>query len=142
MKNIQDKLDQIKNQLTVAEQARADFLKGAASERDKAARARFKTAVKELAERAHNLRTMLVFVLIDLKGNTDFKPGIKSEEAASGFEKEIEFLREQVQKADEGIRNYFFSPNHTVSLDELKGENMLAFLYRIREMAEELYKQL
>lgn len=101
-----------------------------------------KGTIKELAEHAHNLRTMLAFVLIDLKGNSEFKPEIKPEAVGNGFEKEIEFLREQVQKTDEHIRNYFFSPNHTVSLDELKGENMLAFLYRLREMAEKLHKQL
>jgi hypothetical protein len=58
------------------------------------------------------------------------------------FEREVGFLEDEVVKAEQQIRDYLFTPTHTVTVEALRGENMLINLYRVQKLSELLEKKL
>jgi hypothetical protein len=67
---------------------------------------------------------------------------IVSDPQNEAFEREVEFLEEQLTKAEERINDYLFAPTHTVSAESLRGENMLIHLYRVHKVSQLLEKQI
>jgi hypothetical protein len=91
-----------------------------------------------MADEAEDLRKILSYVLRGLDTKSDFKPEIEVDPTNSGFHKEIRFIQEQMVKAEQQIRDYFFVPTHTVNLQELQGENVMIYLYRVGKMSNAL----
>jgi len=102
------------------------------------AQARWKDSLETMADEAEDLRKMLSYVLRGLDKKSDFKPEIEANANNSGFHKEIQFIQEQIVKAERRIRDYFFVPTHTVNLQDLQGENVMIYLYRVGKMSKAL----
>lgn len=132
---LREKLSRLQARREEMEKARAQLHKGRHA-------AGFKEAVTELADSVEDLRKMLAFILAEMKSEGDFKAAVAADAAGTGFEKEIRFVEEQLERAREAINQYFFEPVNTVRVEELKGENMLTFLYRAREMCRKIRDQL
>ncbi len=102
------------------------------------AQARWKDSLKTMADEAEDLRKNLSHVLRGLDRKSDFKPEIEANANNSGFHKEIRFIQEQIVKAERRIKDYFFIPTHTVNLQDLQGENVMIYLYRVGKMSKAL----
>ena len=102
------------------------------------AQARWKDSLKTMADEAEDLRKILSHVLRGLDKKSDFKPEIEANANNSGFHKEIQFIQEQIVKVEQRIRDYFFVPTHTVNLQDLQGENVMMYLYRVGKMSKAL----
>jgi len=102
------------------------------------AQARWKDSLKRMADEAEDLRKSLSYVLRGLDEKSDFKPEIDANANNSGFHKEIRFIQDQIVKAERRIMDYFFVPTHTVNLQDLQGENVMIYLYRVGKMSKAL----
>ena len=102
------------------------------------AQVRWKDSLELMADQAEDLRKILSHVLRGLDNKSDFKPEIEANANNSGFHKEIQFIQEQIVKAEQRIRDYFFVPTHTVNLQDLQGENVMIYLYRVGKMSKAL----
>ncbi len=102
------------------------------------AQARWKDSLETMADEAEDLRKMLSYVLRGLDKKSDFKPEIEANANNSGFHNEIQFIQEQIVKVERRIRDYFFVPTHTVNLQDLQGENVMIYLYRVGKMSKAL----
>ena len=102
------------------------------------AQARWKDSLKTMADEADDLRKILSYVLRGLDKKSDFKPEIEANANNSGFHKEMQFIQEQIVKAEQRIKDYFFVPTHTVKLQDLQGENVMIYLYRVGKMSKAL----
>ena len=102
------------------------------------AEARWKDSLKAMADEAEDLRKTLSNVLRGLDNKSDFKPQIDADSTNPGFQKEIRYIQEQIVKAEQRIRDYFFAPTHTVHLQDLQGQNMMIYLYRVEKTSKEL----
>jgi len=102
------------------------------------AQAHWKDSLETMAGEAEDLRKILSYVLRGLDKKSDFKPEIEANANNSGFHKEIQFIQEQLVKAERRIRDYFFVPTHTVNLQDLQGENVMIYLYRVGKMSKAL----
>ena len=102
----------------------------------------FREMWKESMERIHDdagvLHRMISYVFAGLKNKGDVEIDTGLEAKKIGFKKERLYLQKEIVKAEQRIRNYFFEPNHIIHLEELKGENMLIQLYRIRQITQKL----
>ncbi len=106
-------------------------------------RERVQNALKQLANAAKGLRSMIENILLgELEGKGDLKPKVGPSGRETAFASEIKFLEDEIGLAEDRIRGYFFTRNHTVEVDEIRNQNMLVHLYRVREMAKKLRKAL
>ncbi len=102
------------------------------------AQVRWQDSLETMADEAEDLRKSLSYVLRGLDNKSDFKPEIEANANNSGFHKEIRFIQDQIVKAEQRIRDYFFVPTHTVNLKDLQGENVMIYLYRVEKMSKAL----
>ena len=106
-------------------------------------RERVQNALKQLANAANGLHSMIENILLgELEGKGDLKPKVGPSGRETAFASEIKFLEDEIGLAEERILGYFFAQNHTVEVDEIRNQNMLVHLYRVREMAKKLRKAL
>jgi hypothetical protein len=77
-----------------------------------------------------------------LDNKSDFKPQIEADANNLGFQIEIRFIEEQIEKAEQRIKDYLFAPTHTVHLQDLQGQNMMIYLYRVEKMSKKLSQEI
>ena len=123
---------------TVLRSREAMLSKASDQESRQEAQARWKDSLETMADEAEDLRKLLSYVLRGLDHKSDFQPEIETHAHNSGFQKEIQFIQEQIVKAEQRIRDYFFVPTHTVNLKDLQGENVMIYLYRVGKMSKAL----
>ena len=132
-------LDTLKIEFNTVLCSREEMLSKASSEESRReAEVRWKDSLKTMADEAEDLRKILSYVLRGLDTKSDFKPEIEVDPTNSGFHKEIRFIQEQMVKAEQQIRDYFFVPTHTVNLQDLQGVNVMIYLYRVGKMSKAL----
>ncbi len=112
--------------------------KASNQESSREAQVRWKDSLEMMADEAEDLRKILSYVLRGLDDKSDFKPEIDAHLTNPGFLKEIQFIQGQIVKAEQRIRDYFFVPTHTVNLQDLQGENVMIYLYRVERMSKAL----
>lgn len=137
LKQLREKLDQLKASVSEAKERGQLMLSPGSDNQWRQQRVLWKKSLKEVADRANDLRTMLSFVLVSFK-KADFDPNPQPDQSNPGFQKELQFIEDQLKHAERQIGNYFFTPNHIVDVDELRGNNLLIDLYRIRQMSRKL----
>ena len=136
---VSQKLDALKLHFNTALRNREETLSGASDPRSRLqAQARWKDSMEEVADKSKALRRTLSYVLRGLNSKSDFKPEIEAHAHISGFQKEIQFIQEQILKAEQRIKDYFLLPTHTINLEDLQGQNMMIYLYRVEKMSKEL----
>ena len=136
---VSHQLDTLKIEFNTVLRSREEMLSEASSEESRGeAQARWKDSLKTMADEAEDLRKILSYVLRGLDTKTDFKPEIDATSTNPGFQKEIRFILKQIAKAEQRLRDYFFVPTHTVNLQDLRGENVMIYLYRVRKMSKAL----
>ncbi len=136
---VSQKLDALKIHFNMALRNREETLSGAPDPRSRLqAQARWKDSMEEVADKSKALRRTLSYVLRGLNSKSDFKPEIEAHAHISGFQKEIQFIQEQILKAEQRIKDYFLLPTHTINLEDLQGQNMMIYLYRVEKLSKEL----
>ncbi len=106
-------------------------------------RQRLKNALKNLADAANGLHSMIETILLGgLEGKGDLRPRVGSSGRETAFATEMKFLEDEIGLAEDRILGYFFARDHTVEVDEIRNQNMLVHLYRVREMAKKVRKAL
>ena len=98
----------------------------------------WKESMGKIHDDARALHRMIGYVLTGLENKDDVEIDIGLEAKKIGFKKERLYLQKEIVKAEQRIRDYFFKPKHTIHLEELKGENMLIQLYRVRKITQKL----
>lgn len=138
---VNERLSRLEEHFGEVLQARERMLDASGENDERRQEVRWKHSLEAMADEADDLRKMISHVLRGLDSKTDFKPVIHVQAGSSGYHHEINFIEEQLEKAERRIQNYFLSPTHTVHIQDLKGENMMIYLYRIRKMAEKLSQE-
>ena len=90
--------------------------------------------LKDLQKAARNLRGTLARVYFSL--NEGRLTRARGEEEA-----DVDELTQLVFSTHRAVYGYVFQGQHTVTIHQLKNENMLFRLYRIQEMARQLHRQ-
>ncbi len=136
---VSHQLDTLKIHFNTVLRSREEMLSEASSDEGRGeAQARWKDSLKTMADEAEDLRKILSYVFRSLDYKSDFKPEIDADSTNPGFQKEIRYIQEQIVKAEQRIRDYFFVPTHTVNLQDLQGENVMIYLYRVGKMSKAL----
>ncbi len=99
-------------------------------------------ALDHFAARASKLRKLLLEPFPEFEDKGGFSPVITPRSVENSFGVEMAFMEEEVSKAERSITGYFFGRAHTVSVAELKGDDMFILLRRISEMATALRRSL
>lgn len=128
-------LAQMRQAFEEADRARLRCLAGENPEDRRA----FRDSLRELERRAGDLRGRLRFILRGIDDRKSFSP---PKQEGPLFEAAFEFLREHVEKAENGIRDYFFGTNPTVRYEDLQDENLLIHLYWIDRAAAHIRERL
>ncbi len=99
---------------------------------------KLRQTLESLAAHAGSLRSTLASVISDLPEKADYEPRIGADSKRDGFAVEIAFLEEQTRNTSNRINSFFFRPGATVSVSELKGDDMMVSLHKIQLMASRL----
>ncbi len=143
LKNVRVRLLRMKVGYSTARETLDETAGGSKYELPVVQRKRLKSALKQLADAANGLRSMIETILLGgLEGKGDLKPRVGPNSRETAFASEMKFLEDEIGLAEERILGYFFTQNHTVEVDEIRNQNMLVHLYRVREMAKKLRKAL
>ena len=137
LSELREKLAQLNNHFAQVEQAQETILQDSSAQAIGQARVRWRSALKGVQDEAGDLWNMLRFVLTVLEDKGDLKP-FEPQEPDSLYEKETQFIGEQIGKAEKRITEYLFQVESVIRLEDLKGENMLIHLYLAREMAKKI----
>ncbi len=135
---LREKLALLKTHFGEVERERETIRQASSTQARRQARVNRKRALGEVQDQAGDLWNMLRYIFVSLEDKGDFKPLIETTDTGSLFDKEIQFIGEQIEVAEKRITQYFFEADSTISLEDLQGENMLIHLYRVREMAKRL----
>ncbi len=100
----------------------------------------WRKSLEQIHDDSGSLRSMIGYVFTELKNKDSFKAQVRPDAIDSGFETEQLYLGEQISEAEHRIRGYFFKSENTIQVEELKGENMLIHLHRVREMSKAVKK--
>ena len=138
VKELREKLDLLKTHFGEVEREREAIRQALSTPARRQARVNRRRALGGVQEEAGDLWNMLRYIFVALEDKGDFKPLIETTDTGSLFDKEIQFMGEQIEVAEKRITQYFFEADSTISLEDLQGENMLIHLYRVREMAKRL----
>lgn len=96
----------------------------------------FAEHLKAVSDSADDLRKMFLMLVRELDSKEDLRHRVTEESRRAYFEREMGYLEEQIRRAEERIRDFLFVPSNVVRLEELQGENMLIYLYRVDKMAK------
>ena len=135
---LREKLTLLNTHFEEVEREREAIRQAASPQARGQARVSRRRALDGVQDQAGDLWNMLRYIFVALEDKGDSKPVIETTDTGSLFEKEIQFMGEQIGKAEKRITQYFFETERTISLEDLQGENMLIHLYRVREMAKKL----
>ncbi len=139
LSELREKLAHLNNHFAQVEQAQETILQGSSAQVIGQARVQWRNALKGVQDEASDVWNMLRFVLTVLKDKGDLKP-VEPQEPDSLYEKETQFIGEQIGKAEKRITEYLFRVESVIQLEDLIGENMLIHLYLAREMAKKIRK--
>lgn len=142
LKGVEERLADIRSLLGEVEQVREEFVAAEGAVDNRAAQQRFRNSIRQLESQADDLRKHLAFMFPGLDDRTSFRPSLERNSLKSGFQKEIVYIREQLDRAEDEIRDYLFHSTNTVRLEALKEEGMLILLYRAKEMAKRVREEL
>jgi hypothetical protein len=135
---LSEKLDSIDVDFARLERAAEVLVQKPSAEKSIQAQQGWKEALERIEDQAGDLRNMLSYVFAELESKDDFKLKIEEESLNSVFEQERRYLGQQIFKAVRRIKTYFFESNNTIESKDLAGENMLIYLYRVKETAKGL----
>jgi len=139
LSELREKLADLNNHFAQVEQAQEAILQGSSAQAIGRARVQWRNALKDVQDEASDLWNMLRYVLTVLEDKGDLPP-VEPQEPDSLYEKETQFIGEQIGKAEKRITEYLFRVASVIQLEDLKGENMLIHLYLAREMAKKIRK--
>jgi len=139
LSELREKLADLNNHFAQVEQAQEAILQGSSAQAIGRARVQWRNALKDVQDEASDLWNMLRYVLTVLEDKGDLQP-VEPQEPDSLYEKETQFIGEQIGKAEKRITEYLFRVASVIQLEDLKGENMLIHLYLAREMAKKIRK--
>ncbi len=141
-RRIRRKLEELRAQFSVSKQAQTAFLQSSPGTLNRSrTRLYWKNSLKELQDRASELHGMLARTFKQIKRKFDFKLSITGEHSETGFKKEMRYISQEIDAAEQQIVDSVVHPTNTVSLSALQ-ENMLIRLDRIRKMADWLSQKL
>ena len=139
---VRQKLKTVKLEFKLTEQTREAVLSlTQAGKSTRATKERWKTQLRKLRNRSHELRDLLVRMFPNLQRKSRFKPQVDKGAEGTRFSQEIQFIEQELAKAEQQIMGYVFGSGETVSILELR-ENMLTHLDRASKMADLVRKEL
>jgi hypothetical protein len=134
---VNNKLDAVRQGFERAQLARSKAL-GAPRLIKPGVRAEWSASLKEVSDEAKHLHGMLklVFDGVDPKGTSASEIDCRGLE--SGFEAETGLMGDQIQRLDRWIRDFLSGERFSISVEELRDEDMLMLLSRVQTEAKEM----
>ena len=141
---IDEDLLELRENYAQAQEIRMKILNGALGRQQRRELlVRWKSLMGKLADQANDLRKTLSLPFFELPSKEEFSRQITEKADIHAFEREMQFIGEQVARAEGQINDYLFAPTHTITVASLSnGENMLIHLYRVHKMAQLLEKRI
>ncbi len=140
LRKLREKLDSMILHFGQLEGAAQGLHSGSTEQSRSQARELWRKSLEQIHDDSGALRSMIGYVFRELKSKDSFKAQIRPDAVDSGFAEDRLYLGEQISEAEHRIRGYFFKSENTIQLEELKGENMLIHLHRVREMSKAMKK--
>ncbi len=140
LRKLRERLDRMSFHFAHLEGAVQGLHPGSTEQNRSQARELWRRSLEQIHDDSGALRSMISYVFTELKNKDSFKAHIRPDAMDSGFEEERLYLGEQISGAEHRIRGYFFKSKNTIQLEELKGENMLIHLHRVRKMSKAMKK--
>lgn len=133
LEDVESRLEKLNNYLAQAVEAHAMLLDSEDSVVRKEASARYATALKRIDDSAGGLKGKLlhIFPRIDSKERLPIEI-----DSTGGYQDEMRFLTEQVEEAENRIRDYLFRTTNTVPYQNLRRQNMMIRLYWAEKTAD------
>lgn len=98
----------------------------------------WKERFDDLEDRADDLKDTISRVLPWVKSKTDFKPELDITPGNPAFEREVAYIGDQINQAEQRIRDFFFTPTHTVTVTQLTEDNVLIQLFRVEKLSKKI----
>ena len=140
LQKMREKLDSMIFHFAHLEGAAQGLRSGSEDQSRSKARKLWRESLEQIHDDSGSLRSMISYVFTELKSKDGSKARIRPDAIDSGFEEERLYLGEQISGAEHRIKGYFFESENTIQLEELKGENMLIHLHRVREVSKAMKK--
>ena len=138
LSELQGKLSLLRSHLAQVEASRARILETFSLEEQELARRGWEQSLKGVERSSGDVWTMLRYLLTGLEDRDKFKPHFSVQDRGAGFQRQVEFMGEEIAQAERKIRHYFFESGSIVHAEDLTGENMLIHLFHVQKMAKEL----
>ncbi len=136
---VEDKMSRMQNYLDDVQAARMKAMYEPADTRARVqSLSRWSKSLDLVSRQAKDLHGMLSTVLGGVLPDDRYRPAVSSHGLGSGFEEEMRFVEDRLSRATRSIRDFMLGRDLTVSVEELRGGNMLALLQQVRAMAREL----
>ncbi|MEE8161351.1 MAG: hypothetical protein V3T61_06915 [Acidobacteriota bacterium] len=140
LRKLREKLDSMSFHFAHLEGAVQGLRPGLTEQNRSQARELWRKSLEQIHDDSGALRSMISYVFTELKNKDSGKAHIRPDAIDSGFQEERVYLGEQISEAEHRIRGYFFKSKNTIQVEELKGENMLIHLHRVREVSKAMKK--
>lgn len=108
---------------------------------DRRSREAFKRALKDLEDAADSLGDKLAGIFRGMSYKAVVPP-LPHEGAPEAVRDTLKGLKAETLEVRTAVTEYLFEPSHTVKLETLSGDDILARLYRLKKTAEGLRKSL
>jgi hypothetical protein len=138
---VDERLDALKQGFNQVQSARLGALNDPAKA-GPVARAAWSESLKRLSNVARKLHGMLRLILGGVQAEDSSAPGIIAREFHPGFENETDAMGEQILRLDQRVKGFLSGRTFTVSVEELRGDDILILLSRIQAEALEMKEQL
>ncbi len=138
---VDERLDALKQGFNQVQSARLEALNDP-GKAGPVAQAAWSESLKRLSNVARKLHGMLRLILGGVQAEDSSAPGIIAREFYPGFENETDAMGEQILRLDQRVKGFLSGRTFTVSVEELRGDDILMLLSRIQAEALEMKEQL
>ena len=133
--DLDETLRHLKRGIVALQAIRREALAGNSSSPE-SLRQQFKRRAAEVEDDAGDLHDMVAAV-VDLSGRGSARPG-KAVYSQDFFGAEVEFLTSRVNQAEDDLKDMFLQPSNVVTVEELRGDNVLTELKSIQRVSKEI----
>jgi hypothetical protein len=138
---IDERIGDLEQGFRQVQSARSEALRDSGRARQ-GAQAEWSKSLRHVANTARKLHGMLRLILAGVRHEVPDLPEASTRESDSGFEYETKMLGEQILRLDQRIKNFLSGETFTVSVEELRNDDIMMLLSRVQAEAGGMEAQL
>ncbi len=136
-----EKLDDLERGFKQVQSARSEVLSDSGKARP-GAQAEWSESLRRVARTAGKLHGMLRLVLAEIRHEVPSAAKARNRESDPGFEDETKVLGDQILRLDQRIKGFLSGKSLTISVEELRDNDILMLLSRVEAEAGEMEERL